>query len=155
MVPHMLCRHVGNYRYSATQSQSRWQVVTLRPIYSWERSPVRIGEAGWALERVWTCSNMWKSCTRTGIRTRPLDHPTPSAMFMDSYLWKPSFSTRRIIVACISHTSLPCTKGKTENAICITRMQSNFFASISHMDTHIKPLRILFTLRILSPHYRT
>lgn len=41
----------------------------LRPIYSRERMPVRIAEAGCALERVWTCSNMRKSRTRTGIRT--------------------------------------------------------------------------------------
>ena len=138
-------------------ARRRWEIVTLRPIYSWERTPVRNEEAWRALERVWTCLNekisysSWNS-NSSSWPSRYNDHPTPSAMFMDSYLWKPSFSIRRIIVACISHTSLHCTKGKMESAICITRMHSTFFASISHMDKHIKPFRILFTLRILSPH---
>jgi len=40
------------------------------------------------------------------------------AELMVSYLWKPSFSMRRIIVAWISQTSLQCTTHKIQNAIC-------------------------------------
>lgn len=39
----------------------RWKVVTFRPIYFRERTPVRIEEAGWVLEKVWTCLNVRKS----------------------------------------------------------------------------------------------
>jgi hypothetical protein len=90
------------------------------------------------------------ACTQVAIPTTlprpPFMNYKPSvcwlsATFMDSYLWKPSFSIRRIIVACISQTSLHCTTGKMKNTICITRLHSTFFVSISHMDAYIKPYR--------------